>query len=270
MRQGTSKSGMLTHEGVFFGICLGADYCAEHENGIKELMTTFGVKNSEDSLGVRNLQITKVPEDITFFTKGQSTYLLHTRSLSWAKDMEKFKADFHRRPTELNIYAMETKPKMAGAWSERDFGIHVQGKELKAQLTELWEAIQRKDVAFGFTSKMPAFDNAGLCLFIVSKFPKVFNDSLIAQQDEKKALRALADKTGVIAHLESKGKGAYKGYFACVPHRDEKEVDGIRWWFNAYDQQNNNSNWFSSKELREWADGVEGNRIAKVKNTVKG
>ena len=37
MRQGTDKAGILTHEGVFFGFCLGADFCAEHEHGIDDL-----------------------------------------------------------------------------------------------------------------------------------------------------------------------------------------------------------------------------------------
>ncbi len=265
MRKGTSKSGILTHEGVFFGVCLGADFCAEHEHGIDDLRQSFGVNKDSKELGVKRLQITKMPDDkMTLFSKGDSTYLLCSQSVAWAKDVEKFRADFHRHPHELSIYSSEKYPcNMAGAWSSRDFGIHIKGKEGKALLNELFEAFKKNDVAFGWTSAMPAFDNAGLCLFIVSKFPKVFDDSLIAQQVEKNRLKAAADKTGLIAYLDSKGKGEYKGYFACSPHFDSKYPDGLRWWFNSYNQQEDASNWFSTQEIKDWADGKEGNPISK-------
>lgn len=272
MRAGLFKPGILTHEGTFFGFCLGADYVAEHEQGLGELRDYFDIKQSTDPNGVKNLQFTKLPtNEMIFFKKGESAYLLFSRSVGYSqKDIEKFKADFHRRPSELYLRGQET---MAGAWSNRDFGIMVKGKEAIAQLQELWDAIQKMDAAFGFTSAMPAFDNAGLCIFIVSKFPKVFNDSLIAQQEEKNRLQAAADKTGLIEYLASKGKGQYKGYFACraewnkfksmvgreVPQTD----DGLIWWLNSYNQQEDASGWFSTQELKDWADGVEGNKISK-------
>jgi hypothetical protein len=262
MRAGLFKPGILIHEGTFFGFCLGADYVAEHEQGLGDLRSYFGISQSTEPLGVKNLQFTKLPSDeMIFFKKGQSAYLLFSRMVGYGKkDPEKFQADFHRRPNELYLRGEE---KMAGAWSDRDFGIMVKGKEAIAQLQELWDAMQKKDVAFGFTSAMPAFDNAGLCIFIVSKFPKVFNDSLIAQQVEKNRLQAAADKTGVIAYLESKGKGLYKGYFACRPEFDDKTEDGLRWWFNSYNQQEDGYGWMTSQDLRDYADGKEGNKISK-------
>lgn len=264
MRQGTDKAGILKHDDVFFGVCLGADFCAEHEHGIGDLKQDYGIVETSDAKGILNLKMNKFPaEELLLFTKGQSTYLLSSRSVAWsAKDeaaREKFKADFHRHPHDLNIYG---EKQMAGAWSERDFGIHLKGKEGKALLEELYKAITSGDAAFGFTGALPAFDNAGLCIFIISKFPKVFNDSIIEQQEEKQRLNTAAEKTGLIAYLESKGKGHYKGYFACSPRFDDKHPDGIRWWLNPYDQQENGSGWFSTQQLMDWADGKEGNPIS--------
>lgn len=273
MRAGIFKPGILTHEGTFFGFCLGADYVAEHEQGLGDLRSYFGISESTDPVGIKKLQFTKLPSDeMIFFKKGQSAYLLFSRGVGYGKkDPEKFQADFHKRPTEL--YLRGTDQTMAGAWSSRDFGIMVKGKEAIAQLQELWDAIQKKDVAFCFTGALPAFDNAGLCLVIVSKFPTTFNDSLIAQQEEKNRLQAAADKTGLIDYLASKGKGAYKGYFACRPEWNTfksmvgREVpqtdDGLIWWFNSYNQQEDAGGWFSTQELKDWADGKEGNKISK-------
>lgn len=271
MRQGLFKSSILLQDGVFFGFCLGADYCAEHEHGIKDLKDDFGIKDTSDPIGVKAMQITKVnPDKFLFFTKGQTTYLLYTNQVMWAKDKEKFKADFHRRPVELSLYGDK---QMTGAWSDRDFGIAVKGKQNAADLKTLWEAIQKKDVAFGFTSALPAFDNAGLCIFIVSKFPKVHNDSLIAQKIEANKLQAAADKTGLIDYLTKKGKGEYKGYYACRPSwnyfesmvgREVPETpDGLIWWLNPYNQQEDGYGYFSTQELKDWADGKEGNPISK-------
>ncbi len=272
MRQGHSKAGILTHEGVFFGICLGADFVAEHEQGIGDLKRAFGVEESRSAKGILNLKMTKFPEtQLTLFSKGQSTYLLCSRNVEWAaKDdatREKFQAEFHRHPRELSIYVKPDQPQMAGAWSERDFGIHVKGKEAKAQLEELYNAIITGHAAFGFTSALPAFDNSGLCIFIIPKFPKVFNDSLIAQQQDKLKLQEAADKTGIIEYLEAKKKGRYKGYFACTPHWNRSKTahqDGeIMWWLNPYDQQENGFGYFTTQELKDWADDKEGNLISK-------
>jgi len=261
MRQGLRKSGLLFHEGVFFGMCLGADFCAEHENGITDLKNSFGIIESNKPNGIANLKITQVPKDkISFFSKGQSSYLLYPQ---FAMEND-FEAKFHRHPHDLVL----ARGEMAGAWSDKDFGIHVKGKLNKTYLQEIYDALLKGDIAFGFTSKMPVFDNAGLCLFIVSKFPKVHNDSLIAQQEEKKSLQEAADKTGLIAYLDSKGKGHYKGYYSCIPKRDEKSADGLKWWFNSYDQKEDGYGHFYTQELKDWADGKEGNPISK-KNEVK-
>lgn len=266
MRSGRMKSGVLELDGNFYGFSLGADFCAEHEWGIGDLKSMFGVEPKLKAVGIADMQFTKTPSDcLLFFEKGKRSYLLCSHQIHHSSDIEKFKADFHKRPTELYIYGDQ---QMAGAWSGRDFGIMVDKKTHGKQLKELYDAILNKDVAFCFTSALPAFDRSGLCLIIVSKFPPVFNTSLTEMQQSALDLQAKADATGLLKYLAEKGKR----FYACSPSINDKKSlvgrevpvtpDGLLWWLNPMDQQEDTHGWFSTQELKDWADKKEGNLIA--------
>jgi hypothetical protein len=74
------RGGFIAHNGKEIGIYLGADFCAEHEWGIKKLKSTFGIGETKKP-GVPRRMITKVPvsqgdvydQELRLFTVGDNT-----------------------------------------------------------------------------------------------------------------------------------------------------------------------------------------------------
>src|SRR5271156_937305 len=52
------------NKGLFLGVCLSADYCAEHEWGIKPLQTMFGIPQDDQVFGLKRRQITQVSSNL--------------------------------------------------------------------------------------------------------------------------------------------------------------------------------------------------------------
>lgn len=246
------------------GVNLGADYCAEHEWGIRVIQDSFGIDaDSKSKFGLERRKIARVPKNIWLReirgTKktARGAILLHDDFGSWIRDeAERAKSQAERlehltKKGELFLYGDKT---LTCAWDEKSFGLYTIDKETTTALTELHAAILNLDAAI-WLGGGGVFQNAGLVIAIASRVP-ADKAALMRETDEDHArLLDHADSTGIEKLLESKGKK----WFALSPKWKFKNTEtktdyDVVFWLNPHQQDVYNHGWFTVEQLREWAE----------------
>ena len=177
-RGGAAEKPFYLEDGEkIIGFNLGADFCAEHEWGLRDLRPNFGC--DEEKMGIAKRTITKIPSTLKYRLgkkKGEPNILAIVGSHNWeAFEQGNLKDWGYWR--ELEDYTWKGKEgpptEFTGAWSDRDFGIAAYTDKAKAALQDLVVAFDKKDVAFwvGGTGNNP-FARGGLCFVQVSKVPQ--------------------------------------------------------------------------------------------------
>ena len=150
------ENGKTTEEfesvrGELVGFYLSWDHCAEHEWGTKGLRQILGIRTAEDDVHGLPRYAIRNPKNVIFVEEGSFALL---RSASHRFDDQVKEAGSLRKwinsNRELSIGNEDKFNKgfwrpWAAAWSERDFGIAVKGKDNVKRLRTLYEAIQRGD-----------------------------------------------------------------------------------------------------------------------------
>lgn len=258
MRRGYNGH-LIEENGIFYGVALGADYCAEHEWGIKGICRRFGIKS--DKLGVDSRTITK---DDTNLIIGKSHALLRTNN-SYSKNRTTIEELLPR-----DFYLENDKTVQTG-WDEESFGILVDSKNI-SKLEELKEAFTKNDIAITFLSpSVPVFENAGLAILIKSRIPKEQLDQMYHIDKRQHDLYEYEKQIGV-AKLKEPHQGhgcatkpGYKYFMACSPkwidYENEENREklkekyatkyNIRFWIN-YSDDDNNYGWYNAEDIIKW------------------
>lgn len=234
--------------GRVVGFNLGADFCAEHEWGIKGIKRKFGI--NEDKLGIDSRMINVVPnsliyKDITY--EKMRCHLLVLVPYYYDDDdlcINKEKL----RSWELFSYGLE-RVGIVTAWDEKSFAILVTDK-YKDELKDLYEAFINLDVAVDIAPS-ESFKNGGLKFYIKSRLPEETIQSIKNVDLDYIALQKAAEKTGIKKILEKAGKK----YFALSPRWKDDNKKEVIFWLNPYYQNINNCGWFTVDDLKEWIDG---------------
>ena len=245
----------LIIDGKFVGVNLGADYCAEHEWGIKKLREKFGMK--DNVLGIDGRTITAVP-NLLFYKEKKNTVLAFVDDWSFKKiqedNMVQFKKDVTKGSVlgELSLYGEQS---LATAWDEGTFGILAKTDIAGNDLEDLYNAFQQKDVAI-WRGGGGVFQNAGLVVAIRSRVPEDAVKLMYDTDLDHKLLKEAAEKTQIHKVLEK----AEKRYFALSPKwaPDIKDSSGrtkfdVIFWLNPMEQDKNRFGWFTVEELEQWA-----------------
>jgi hypothetical protein len=154
---------ILNDNGDTIGICLGFDFCAEHEWGIEHLRNSFGISNTKrfgmgfiafnkHVFGIESRRIQAVPEQLTFLKKRDKAILCFE--------------PFGFEPVKITIRDDE---EIEAAWDERSFRVQVCGKKNVQKLKLLHKAFTDKDIAIMMKSTVNPFSNAGLSCVQISK-----------------------------------------------------------------------------------------------------
>ena len=86
---------------------------------------------------------------------------------------------------------------------------------------------------------------------LASRIPESFLKGWEAADRENYEMEQEVVKSGIRDLLKAAGKR----YFALSrPHHNKKDGE-LTFWLNPYDQQENNSGWFTLTDLKEWAEG---------------
>lgn len=269
MRRAYWDIGWLVHEGVFAGISLGYDRCAEHEWGIDDLSRAFGLPNKERPVGLIDRTVTAVPSEVFLkdYTqksndkrrKGYPAALLVVFSSSYdAEKMEDIDpADFASRETYFQNHPGEKfyeegKHDVVCAWSSRSFAVRVRGADNIEKLKQFHAALLQKDIAIGMPWQN-AFFRGGLSLAIASKVPESELKAIEARDLANKELLEAVDSTGIREELAAAGVRFYA--FSPDWIDPENHARGLKFFVNPSDQRRVNHGWFTLEEVRQCIKG---------------
>lgn len=262
MRKGTFDRKWIMDGDTFVGVSFGSDYCAEHEWGINDIRSDFGVVKSVIEKRLLGLTSVEVPlygidvrmiheNPVAFFKQGDTYVLGHSgRNPEFLKSLVKTEKPYLERSAEG----------LLGLWDGRSFALLSKDKE---KMEALRDAFDDLDIAI-FMGGSSAFSNgSGLNLCIASRVPQDVKDGMIASDINGHNLRKAADKTGIERRLAKAGIRYYALSPRWKPGSNNTEVD---FWLNPYDQQANNYGQFTVDELDQWIKG-EG-PVIKLKENV--
>jgi hypothetical protein len=263
MRRGSNPNWLVNPDnGDLIGIDLSADFCAEHEWGIKDLNSMLGVKDDPSVIGIERRRITPDPKVIFWNEDKDEASLVIEHRYGEGRSVKDC--------SELNFRENYGKGKkkieenLSTAWSNDDLGIRVCGEKSIKKLKKIHEAILAGDAAI-WLGGGGAFKNAGLCVGIISNIPAE-NLKIMADADsDRQNLLLASEKTEILKKLEKFNaehydKGSYSarcGYYACSPawNKDRDSKHNVVYWLNPMQQDKNNFGWYTVEQLEEWMEG---------------
>lgn len=272
MRRGNEPT-CLEVDGRFVGFNLSADYCAEHEWGIKNLRRDFNI----DPIIFKVAPSQKVLENLMFaVSESGNVALMIYREFFFKKETFPKDGDsdqvFMGYNMELRIYLPEKgkkknlmpawKPVSIGAaWGDSDFGLLVYGNDLVQKLRQVYEALKNSDAAI-WLGGGGVFENAGLCIAIYSELPKTVTDGWKASYEDSQKLKKASEDTGIEKLLTDAGKR----WFSLSPRWHKGSFKPIRlegqsiqtkhpviYWLNPMEQHLYAANWYTVEDLQLWA-----------------
>jgi hypothetical protein len=269
--------------GEVIALNLGADYCAEHEWGIKGINQILGI-SKPDEIDLRNSTVDKILEFLKLKSPAKigidartmtSTYEpihnLESKGITltsgygkekkthtmWAfalvKGWKKEHFDFSN--IRENYYNPE-REEFIGHWAEDDACVFVEDKSI---IEDFIEAFKQKDITI-WLGGGGAFLNAGLVIAIASRLPEDFRKKSVDSDLDHFELTKVAASTGIHAIL----KKADRNYYALSPRWKDDSKKEVRFWLNPMEQHIYKSGWYEVDDLKLWAKG-EGPIIKKAK-----
>lgn len=228
------------------GVNLGADYCAEHEWGIKEFNRYLGI-NSEADFGLPRRKINKTQHLSPFENDKVIGFILH----SFLRD--EYRLEW--KPRDGFIYSDDSKSFYAG-WSGNGSGTglylltdkptkKIKSEKTVERISQIYDALKSIN-AVVWLGGGGVFENAGLCIGVVDKMPKSIFDDWAAIDKQKYDVKVAFEKTGIEKLLADAGKH----YFALSPSMNGKK---LKVWLNPYEQHKYEAGWFTIDELKLWA-----------------
>jgi hypothetical protein len=208
----------LLEDNNLVGISFGADFCAEHEWGIRDIQKHFQMDEKPLGLESRRLKefnpehwMFAVASDghaaiLVFDAKAYNFYdykHLSRNDTILEKTYGNMKQSFKN---SLGIYG---EKEIAAAWDGHSFGLHVIGKDNVKKLKRIWQAVQENDVAVWLGGSANPFENNGLILAICSSVSKE-NKKVMQDADEErinftKLVEEVEKKTQIKEKLKAMG-----------------------------------------------------------------
>jgi hypothetical protein len=154
-----------------------------------------------------------------------------------------------------------TIDKLWTGWSEESFGMFSAVDKDKKRIKEIYDNLEKLNCAI-WLGGGGVFKNAGLVIGIINRLPAHVSKAWETHDRESLELKQFVKAT----EIEETLKKANLRYFALAPEWKDKGKKELRFWLNPFDQDINNSGWFTLEELRLW---VEGKGPIPKKNNLK-
>lgn len=259
MRAGLQGISFLEIEDEFIGICLGWDFCAEHEWRVVNIKRMFAIPDNPDKLlGFDARKIQKCPDTLKLIFDGTKTYLINIGYIDKIN---------HEICEELitNEQSYNKDAELLCAWDNSSFGIRTIGHKGRKMLETLFHAFKERDIVIYLGEKQSPFSNSGLTLCIYSRLPNDAKESAIAQDKDQIRLTKVAKETGIeekilSANNKIKVWDQPYGYYALCPawvNEGERKRTKykVKFFLNPRKQNKNNCGWFTVEELEQWLEG---------------
>lgn len=246
---------------------LGADYCAEHEQGIRYIKQQFGISDfSIDYSKVSDLKslgffeqnpLKKQVKELESKTPGlpsmmiTKTPILLTNLDGTNVKIGKKRHKFYGLTTALNLNGLsklvhpgDEEKVFSAYWDNANFAVISTDKNI---IHQLFDAFQRKDIAIWLGGAGP-FRNPGLVIAIASNLSGEFIEEIRQADLEYLQVHKAAIETDIHKILAKAGLG----YYALLP---KFVVNELKFFLNPHDQDKYNFGWFTARELADWAHG---------------
>ncbi len=253
-----SETKIMRNGDTMWGICLGADYAAEHEYGIRYLLQKVNI--DPDGICVIGRSMTS-PISL-HKTKGSNTkaYYLEDDGKPVKKKMSgtvlgtrdmKYSDVINRAP----LYQLSSE--LSGAWSQSDFVAVAWSDDAKIILDDLDKAFLSGNITIwlGGGGDNP-FSRNNLIIAITDRIPAEGAEQINETDLERQKLQDAAKQTGIEEYLIAAfdGKSWFKKpWYALTPRWSEDNT--VVFYLNPTSQDKYNSGWFSVDELKQWAEG---------------
>ena len=246
MRKGNENKILLTGDDKILGVSLGADYCAEHEWGIKGLQQAFGFGDPE-KFGLARRKITRMSPLLrwaNFKTKVYRDGKNKSVGCSgfWVKGWD----GGDDTPTGLEEFFGGT---LWTGWSEKDFGAFSYDAVEAAQLRELYNSMLELDIAI-WLGGGGVFQNAGLGIAIASRLSPEVVSTWESADGTYHQLKKDVEASGIEARLTKAGLK----WYALSPKRQES--GSIMFWLNPQEQDKYEACWATMQDLEDWIAGT--------------
>lgn len=175
-------------------VCLGYDYVAEHEYGIKRLQESFGIEEKTEEpkgllkylkkwigggekVGIEKYLISKVPNG---FMSGQKTMTINKKrykvyffgtGYSWQDAIKNSDFFVSKIKGEMDFNKL-----VNGWWDEKSFLVASTDQQI---INQLFEAFSKKDIAIWLSRSANPFAGSGLVLTIKSNLDQESLDKII-------------------------------------------------------------------------------------------
>lgn len=267
MRRGNDNGFIMSEdETTLIGINLGADFCSEHEWGIKKTQRDFKIKSElkRRNTGIKRTAIHNVPDTLRFYLGGNGTALLiYSDNFRWRSD-EQLEMDY---VVENYLRERRQGEELYTGWSDGDFAVYATTPEGVEALQEIWAAFQKKDIAIWLGGGGP-FKNSGLNIVIKSRIPKDGATQMDESDQDTLNLNEYVKRIGILVRLKEKQETKSDswpkpcGYYACAPRwidSEEQKNAGTEYkvifWLNPTNQSHVNFGWFTVEQLDQWIEG---------------
>lgn len=242
MRRGMKPNIVFENEKVI-GVNLSSDFTAEHEWGIAKINDAFGI-DVKAAPGVSRRKINTVPNTLTWIDDRKSSGFVY-RPWWVEKTLEQITKRVVNHE-ELHELAYTPNP-LRAAWSEDDFAVISSGPEQKKALREVYHAFESFDIGIFLAGKQ-LFENAGLCITILSRLPQSIKDLWKSADEEADKLRKAFADSGIAELLTKKGKR----WYALTPRKFDKDGE-LLMWLNPQEQNKYNAGWVTLQDLLDWS-----------------
>lgn len=226
---------------TLLGINLGADYAAEHQEGIDGICHAFGVGKGNYGLAPRtvtkknkNLQLREV--NLNEQTKGV-LLLYDVPNRLYGQFPPQLLNQLGFKVEQLQRVGLST------SWNENSFGVLVPS-QYGNYLKEIFDSFNRGDIVIDIGNPC-LFSKEGPVLLIKSRIPKQCQEAIKQiDLDEIHLEKALKH-----SRIESILKKVGINYIDLKPRWKDPTKKDIVVWLNPCDQRNINSGWFTLQDF---------------------
>ncbi len=200
-----------------FGVCLGSDYVAEHEWGIKRIRDVFPDTSPEQKGPEARKQIAYDPDQWVFFTSRdkKKAILVFEPGYHSSSRPKTFK-EASKQWIDLHEPYEGSKNTFGAAWAGDSFGIFAVTPEDVKHLQALYQAAQDCQLCVWITASQP-FKNGGLCVADLRRFPVQARDLMVQADTERQEFNALVAKVEQETDITARLKAAGFSWYALSP-----------------------------------------------------
>lgn len=238
--------------GKFQGINLGADFVAEHEWGINDMLKKFKCNDKLKGLNGKKIEYGRVNNVLD---KGWYIITSSDHAIDKENGISETLLSWPTQKLVFNGKEVEVK----SGWDSDNFAILTTSFDLYDQL---YQAFVNKDIALSVGGRA-FFANGGLNILIYSQIPKdVIKETEDKQkkyeENKSKLENSKEYKALISAQKEWKNKYSFSRStpwdFMYLGDFDGRAGKG-KFWLNPENQSHINSGWFTLSDLTDWVNG---------------